>query len=158
MLQLQFLRDNRQEAIERLKIKNVKDVEQRVDEILDLDNTRRQLQKECDDSKAEGNAIAKEIGMLYKQGRQDEAHAKKALTAELTTREKELSDRLAETDVFVYDLTGKLIYHTSQKGAEPMTWNLGDFAMRAGVYVYKVQIQVAGSKASSKQGKIIVTE
>ena len=67
-------------------------------------------------------------------------------------------DRLAETDVYVYDLTGKLIYHTSQKGAEPMTWNLGDFAMRAGVYVYKVQIQVAGSKASSKQGKIIVTE
>ena len=67
-------------------------------------------------------------------------------------------DRLAETDVFVYDLTGKLIYHTSQKGAEPVIWNLGDFAMRAGVYVYKVQIQVAGCKASSKQGKIIVTE
>lgn len=67
-------------------------------------------------------------------------------------------DRLAETDVYVYDLTGKLVYHTSQKGAEQMTWNLGDFAMRAGVYVYKVQIQVAGSKASSKQGKIIVTE
>ena len=67
-------------------------------------------------------------------------------------------DRLAETDLYVYDLTGKLIYHTSQKGAEPMTWNLGNFAMRAGVYVYKVQIQVAGSKASSKQGKIIVTE
>ena len=44
MLQLQFLRDNKQEAIERLKIKNVKDVEQRVDEILDLDITRRQLQ------------------------------------------------------------------------------------------------------------------
>ena len=106
MLQLQFLRDNKQEAIERLKIKNVKDVEQRVDEILDLDNTRRQLQKECDDTKAEGNAIAKEIGMLFKQGRQDEANAKKALTAELKTREKELSDRLAETEK---ELNAKLI-------------------------------------------------
>ena len=106
MLQLQFLRDNRQEAIERLKIKNVKDVEQRVDEILDLDNSRRQLQKECDDIKAEGNAIAKEIGMLYKQGKQDEANAKKVLTAELKTREKELSDRLAETEK---ELNAKLI-------------------------------------------------
>ena len=98
MLQLQFLRDNTQEAIERLKIKNVKDVELRVNEILDLDNQRRRLQKECDEIKAESNAIAKEIGMLFKQGRQDEANAKKALTAELKTREKELSDRLADTE------------------------------------------------------------
>jgi len=106
MLQLQFLRDNTQEAIERLKIKNVKDVELRVNEILDLDNLRRQLQKECDDTKAEANAISKEIGMLFKQGLTDEANAKKALTAELKNREKELSDRLAETEK---DLNAKLI-------------------------------------------------
>jgi len=106
MLQLQFLRDNTQEAIERLKIKNVKDVELRVNEILDLDNQRRRLQKECDDIKAESNAIAKEIGLLFKQGRQDEANAKKALTAELKTREKELSDRLADTEK---ELNAKLI-------------------------------------------------
>ena len=67
-------------------------------------------------------------------------------------------DKMAETDIYVYDLTGKLVYHTAQKGTETVHWNLGDFAMRAGVYVYKVQIKVAGSKASSKQGKIIVTE
>ncbi|MBR0074115.1 MAG: serine--tRNA ligase [Bacteroidales bacterium] len=106
MLQLQFLRDNKQEAIERLAIKNVKDVELRVNEILDLDNSRRQLQKECDDTKAQANAMAKEIGNLFKQGRQDEANAKKSLTAELKTREKELSDRLAETEK---ELNAKLI-------------------------------------------------
>lgn len=106
MLQLQFLRDNTQEAIERLKIKNVKDVELRVNEILDLDNTRRQLQKECDDTKAEANAMAKEIGNLFKQGRADEANAKKALTAELKNREKDLSDRLADTEK---ELNAKLI-------------------------------------------------
>ena len=67
-------------------------------------------------------------------------------------------DKLAETDIFVYDMTGRLVYHTSQKGADPIHWNLSDFAIRSGVYVYKVQIKVAGSRASSKQGKIIVTE
>ena len=67
-------------------------------------------------------------------------------------------DKLAETEIFVYDLTGKLVYNLQQKGADPVHWNLGECAMRAGVYVYKVQIKVAGSKASSKQGKIIVTE
>ncbi len=106
MLQLQFLRDNTQEAIERLKIKNVKDVELRVNEILDLYNTRRQLQKECDDTKAEANAMAKEIGNLFKQGRTDDANAKKNLTAELKNREKDLSDRLADTEK---ELNAKLI-------------------------------------------------
>lgn len=67
-------------------------------------------------------------------------------------------DKLAETDVYVFDLTGKQVYELHQKGADPIRWNLGQTAMRAGVYVYKVQIKVAGSRASSKQGKIIVTE
>ncbi len=67
-------------------------------------------------------------------------------------------DKLAETDIYVYDLTGKQVYHMQQKGAEPVRWNLADVRVDAGVYVYKVQIQVAGSKASSKQGKIIVTK
>lgn len=67
-------------------------------------------------------------------------------------------DKLAETDVFIFDITGKLVYELHQKGADPIHWNLGQSVARAGVYVYKVQIKVAGSKASSKQGKIIVTE
>ena len=106
MLQLQFLRDCKQEAIERLQIKNVKDAETRINEILDLDNSRRQLQKESDDVKAESNAIAKEIGKLFKEGRQDEANGKKLRTAELKKLEKELGERLAETEK---ELNAKLI-------------------------------------------------
>ena len=45
MLQLQYIKENTQEIIERLKIKNVQDVEARIAEILDLDNQRRELQK-----------------------------------------------------------------------------------------------------------------
>ena len=67
-------------------------------------------------------------------------------------------DKLVETDIYVYDLTGRLVFHTSQHGAEPVHWDLGAAATHAGAYVYKVQIQVPGSKASYKTGKIIVTE
>ena len=37
MLQLQFIKEHREECISRLKIKNVKDVEARIDEIIALD-------------------------------------------------------------------------------------------------------------------------
>ncbi|MBO7227619.1 MAG: serine--tRNA ligase, partial [Bacteroidales bacterium] len=62
MLQIQYLRENTREAIERLQINNVFDAESRVEEILLLDNNRRELQHKADTIKAESNAIAKEIG------------------------------------------------------------------------------------------------
>lgn len=106
MLQLQYIKENTQECIERLKIKNVKNVEERIAEIITIDEKRRELQKKADDVKAEQNAIAKEIGMLFKQGKQDEANAKKARTAELKTVEKELSEQQAAVEA---DLNAKLI-------------------------------------------------
>lgn len=106
MLQLQYIKENTQECIERLKIKNVKNVEERIAEIITIDEKRRELQKKADDVKAEQNAIAKEIGMLFKQGKQDEANAKKARTAELKTVEKDLSEQQAAVEA---DLNAKLI-------------------------------------------------
>lgn len=106
MLQLQYIKDNTQEIIERLKIKNVKDVESRIAEILQLDNQRRDLQKKGDDIKAQQNAIAKEIGQLFKQGRQAEANEKKNATAELKAQEKSLADQQASVES---ELNAKLI-------------------------------------------------
>lgn len=106
MLQLQYIKDNTQEVIDRLKIKHVQNVEERIAEILNLDNQRRELQKKGDDIKAEQNAIAKEIGMLFKQGKQDEANAKKARTAELKAEEKTLADQQATVEA---ELNAKLI-------------------------------------------------
>ncbi len=106
MLQLQYIKEHTEEVIERLKIKNVQQVEERIAEILTLDEQRRNLQKQADDLKAEQNAIAKEIGMLFKQGKQDEANAKKARTAELKAEEKTMSDKLAAAE---QELNAKLI-------------------------------------------------
>ena len=94
MLQLQYLRENTREAIERLLIKNVYDAETRVEEILSLDNVRRELQHKADTVKAEANAIAKEIGKLFKEGNTEEANAKKQRTSELKATEKELDEKI----------------------------------------------------------------
>lgn len=106
MIQLQYIKEHRDECIERLKIKNVADVEQRIDEIIALDEKRRAIQKESDAVKAEQNAIAKEIGMLFKQGKRDEAEAKKARTADLKADEKRMGDEMAAVE---QELNAKLI-------------------------------------------------
>lgn len=106
MLQLQYLRENTREAIERLLIKNVYDAESRVEEILSLDNVRRELQHKADTVKAEANAIAKEIGKLFKEGKAEEANAKKQRTSELKVIEKELDEQLSAAE---QELNAKLI-------------------------------------------------
>ena len=106
MLQLQYIKDHTEEIVSRLEIKNVTDAEQRIDEILKLDAERRSLQQRSDAVKAEQNSLAKEIGMLFKTGRQEEAAAKKARTAELKNEEKELTERQSAVEA---DLNAKLI-------------------------------------------------
>ncbi len=106
MLQLQYIKEHTEEIIERLKIKNVENVEERIQEIIALDEQRRSLQQRSDAVKAEQNAIAKEIGMLFKQGKREEAEAKKAQTTTLKAQEKELSEQQSATET---ELNAKLI-------------------------------------------------
>ena len=106
MLQLQYIKDHTEEIVSRLEIKNVTDAARRIDEILKLDAERRSLQQRSDAVKAEQNSLAKEIGMLFKTGRQEEAAAKKARTAELKNEEKELTERQSAVEA---DLNAKLI-------------------------------------------------
>ena len=98
MLQLQYIKDHREECISRLKIKNVQNVEERIDEIIALDAERRALQVKADAVKAEANRIAKEIGTLMKQGKKDEAEAMKAESGKRKAESEELSAKQAETE------------------------------------------------------------
>ncbi len=106
MLQLQYIKEHTEEIIERLKIKNVQNVEERIAEIISLDEQRRALQQKADAVKAEQNSIAKQIGVLFKQGKRDEAETLKVRTVDLKTQEKELSEQQTAVDT---DLNAKLI-------------------------------------------------
>ena len=106
MLQLQYIKEHTEEIVERLKIKNVQNVEERIAEIIGLDAERRALQQKADAVKAEQNTIAKQIGILFKQGNREEAEALKARTADLKAEEKRLAEQQATVDA---DLNAKLI-------------------------------------------------
>jgi seryl-tRNA synthetase len=93
MLQISYIRENKDEVIRRLKIKNY-DAGQLVSDLLSIDENRRETQKKLDDSLSEANSLAKEIGALFQMGKMSEANQLKEKTAGLKSASKELSARL----------------------------------------------------------------
>jgi len=89
MLQLSYIRDHRQEVIDRLAVKNFEGVAI-IQAIVELDDKRRETQKQLDDIQAQGNLMAKEIGMLYKSGKSDQANALKETTSGLKEKARDL--------------------------------------------------------------------
>jgi seryl-tRNA synthetase len=95
MLQVQFIRENQQEAIKGLKKKLFPNAEQVVNEILHLDSQRRQLQKQQDDKLAQSNQLSKEIGLLMKAGKKGEAEALKEEAKKLSDEAKILVEQVS---------------------------------------------------------------
>ena len=72
MLQINMIRQNKEEVTERLARKNFADLNL-VDEIVALDEERRRLTFEFDEIKSKINAASKEIGQLMSTGKRDVA-------------------------------------------------------------------------------------
>ena len=103
MLQISYLRENTQEAIDRLSIRNM-DAGSIIADILSFDNDRKAAQKMYDDTLAEINTISKEIGKLFQSGKQTEANAMKEKTSSLKEKSKEYSEKLSEAEKKMNDL------------------------------------------------------
>ncbi len=93
MLQLQVIRNDKDKLAEALAKRNI-DAAPLLDEVLEKDEARRKLQTELDALLAESNSISKSIGMLYKQGKAEEANAMKAKSASLKEQSKSLTEDL----------------------------------------------------------------
>lgn len=97
MLQINYIRENSSEVISQLAVKNF-DASDIVSQIVDIDKKRRETQKQLDENLSEANRIAKEIGILFKSGKQEEANAMKNSSSELKIKAKQLGDALAENE------------------------------------------------------------
>ena len=104
MLQINYIRENKDEVLKRLAIKNFKDADTILSHALELDNKRKNTQKENDTLKAEANQLAKQIGDLMKSGKKEEAEKIKARTAELKQQEKTFDDSLKNIEKEIHDL------------------------------------------------------
>ena len=97
MLQVSYIRDNREQVLERLAVKNFKQPEL-VDEVIQLDEQRRALQISSEELQSKANASAKQIGELMRTGKKEEAETLKGQTGAWKEELKRLTEQLAAVD------------------------------------------------------------
>lgn len=93
MLQVPFIRDNKELVVKGLAKRNI-DAGAMVDQVIALDEERRSIQTQLDNILAESNSISKEIGLLYKSGNVEQANILKTKTGTLKESSKTLNDAL----------------------------------------------------------------
>lgn len=107
MLQLGFLRANKAAAIERLS-KRMDNAEANIENVLELDASRRNTQTELDKTASALNALSKDIGILFKSGQSEKANILKQKTADLKDKKGTLTETLNSTSEALQDLLYQL--------------------------------------------------
>ena len=141
MLQTPYIRENKEEVIQKLLKKNY-DAKDIIELICQKDDLRKETQSQLDDVLAQSNQLSKEIGLLFKNGQADKAQEAKKQTANLKEKSKSLGTTLQQLQHDLQDLLTQIpnVPHesvpsgnsaddnevTQEKGTIP---NLGDTAM-----------------------------
>ncbi|MEO8111602.1 MAG: serine--tRNA ligase [Ginsengibacter sp.] len=97
MLQVNFIKSNREEVIERLAVKNFTDVSL-IDRILSLDAERKSLQFEYNETLAKINAASREIGQLIAKGDKKLAEEKKYEVVKYKSALEPINEKLAAAE------------------------------------------------------------
>ena len=93
MLQVHFIRENKEEVITRLAKKNF-DATAVVELVIELDEKRRNTQVELDNLLAESNKLSKDIGEMMKNGEKAKAEILKEKTTQIREKSKQLNESL----------------------------------------------------------------
>lgn len=91
MLQVAYIRENKEEVISRLNKRNI-DAALMVEQVLVIDEKKRETQAQLDNVLAESNKLSKEIGILMKSGEKAKAEILKSKTSMLKEQEASLKE------------------------------------------------------------------
>ena len=94
MLQVAFIRENREAVLKGLAKRNLKGASELVDKTIEADENRRAIQTELDAVLAESNKLSKDIGQLFKSGERQKAEILKQKTVLLKEKSKDLTENL----------------------------------------------------------------
>jgi seryl-tRNA synthetase len=107
MLQLAYIRENKESVVARLGLRNI-DGALVIEQIIALDEQQRTLQNELYAMNNKANTLAKEIGDLFKSGEAAKANALKPGSLQLKEQAKETEEKLAGLDLQITELLLKL--------------------------------------------------
>lgn len=106
MLQVPFIRANKAQVIDGLKVRNYQEdiATDIIEQILATDDERKEAQTELDKNLAEAKQIANEIGDFYKQGKRAEADELKEKVASMKESSKELEAKMKNAEANLEEL------------------------------------------------------
>lgn len=104
MLQVHYIKDNKETVLAGLAKRNFKNAESTIDAVIQADEDRKSTQGSLDSILAESNKISKEIGMLFKSGEVQKATILKQKTIALKEESKQLADKLASVNDSLQEL------------------------------------------------------
>ena len=115
MLQVQVIRDHKENVIAGLEKKYFANATDTVEQIIALDDARKAAQRNMDEALSEANQLSKAIGDMMKQGKKEEAEQLKIKVATLKASEKSLKENkeTIETDLEKLLLSVPNLPHTS---------------------------------------------
>jgi seryl-tRNA synthetase len=98
MLLVNQIRENYAQVLSGLQKRNIPNVASVLEQLVALDDLRKSTQSQRDQIQAEANTISKEIGILMKEGKSEEANAIRERTAVLKVQIKELDEQNAKAE------------------------------------------------------------
>ena len=90
MLTLPYIHSHKAQIIDKLRIKNF-DASEIIEKIIETDNSRKNLQASSDQLQSKLNEKSKEVGQLFKSGKQEEANQTKSELGKLKEQIKKLN-------------------------------------------------------------------
>ena len=103
MLQVNFLRENKERVLEGLNKRNFKQTDL-IEEAISVDDNRKKIQLELDQNLTEMNKISKEIGLLMKEGKKEEAENAKTKTTEFKDNIQVLQQKLKDAEARLLEI------------------------------------------------------
>jgi seryl-tRNA synthetase len=104
MLQVAFIRENKEIVLKGLAKRNFKNASELVEKTILADEERRAIQTELDALLAESNKLSKDIGMLFKAGETQKADILKKKTVQLKDQSKDLTEKLQNKAIELEEL------------------------------------------------------
>lgn len=98
MLTLKLISEETERVIKGLEKKHFKGAKDAVEKVLETDKRRREAQQKLDKNKQEANSMSRQIGMLMKDGKTQEAEEVKAKVAVYKENYKQLQAQMDEAE------------------------------------------------------------
>ncbi len=104
MLQVAFIRENKETVLKGLAKRNFNNAEEIINKTIAFDEDRRSTQTKLDAVLAESNKISKDIGVLFKTGERQKAELLKQKTVLLKEQSKNLAETLQNKEIELQEL------------------------------------------------------